>query len=95
MLNDIDLPSFEDADSIDNPMIVAHFNHPSGAEWWIVSGEEQLLVDNRKELLLFGVAKITDTEMGVFALSEIENVGAVRDTDWTPQGLFDVFPQWR
>lgn len=91
-VKEVSLPSFDDADSMSNPDIVAHFVHPSGAEWWVVSGEEQLLVDNRKEFLLFGMAKIEFQELGLFTLSELLSVGAVFDDFWEVKGLYDVFP---
>lgn len=92
MLDDVELISLNEVDDYENPLIVAHYTHPSGAEWHIIAGDP---INNNTDLLCFGVGKITVSEMGEFTLKEIINVGAIRDNEWTPKGLYDVFPQWK
>jgi hypothetical protein len=41
------------------------------------------------------VGKITMTEMGEFTLKQIIDAGAIRDSEWIPKGLYDVFPQFK
>ena len=90
--NNISLPNLDSVDGEENPLILAHFTHDSGAEWWICSGEYN---ENIDDILCFGVADIMVREMGIISIKQILSVGGVLDDSWTPIGLYDRFPNYK
>lgn len=94
--HNIRLPNIIETDNMDNPLILAHFTHPSGAEWHIIAGD-YIHNDNGgiMNIVLFGIGKITHEELGTFTLAELYSVGAEWDDGWEPLGLYDLHPEWR
>lgn len=84
--NGITLPSIEQADASDNPTAVCKFTN---GKWnWFVIGGKPLKND---DFYLYGLVEGIEKELGMFNLKQIQDVGAVLDSEFTPIGVFDIF----
>ena len=83
--NNIELPTIEDADEMDNPPIVARFTNGDW-DWYVLAGEK---LDN-DDYLLYGFVDGIHKELGSFTLSQIENVSATLTPDFENIGLYDL-----
>ncbi len=82
--NNIDLPTIEDADEINNPPVLAKFTNGDW-NWYVVAGNE---LDD--DYLLFGVVEGLHKEMGTFTLSQLETASAILTFDFDNIGLHDL-----
>ena len=83
--NNIELPTIENADEMDNPQIVARFTNGDW-DWYVLAGEK---LDNG-DYLLYGFVDGIHKELGAFTLSQIENVSATLTPDFENIGLYDL-----
>ena len=83
--DNIELPTIEDADEMDNPPIVARFTNGDW-DWYVLAGEK---LDN-DDYLLYGFVDGIHKELGSFTLSQIENVSATLTPDFENIGLYDL-----
>ena len=83
--NNIELPTIEDADEMDNPLIVAQFTNGDW-DWYVLAGEK---LDN-DDYLLYGFVDGINKELWSFTLSQIENVSATLTPDFENIGLYDL-----
>lgn len=84
-----ELPSIKDVDNEDNPLAIAHL---SNGEWdWYVLGGEEL---EGGDLYLFGLVNGIEKELGFFTFKEILKYGAIFDEDFSPIGVFDIYPDF-
>lgn len=69
------LPPLYSQESEADPMVVAKFFDPMGSwTWFVIEGEPQ----GDGDFLFFGLVDGFETELGYFALSELESVGKTR-----------------
>ena len=100
----IEVPPSEKSDNEENPLVVAHFfskvviegcPRPLDAHWFVIGGEQIELACGENEYMrdwhLFGLANIVCKELGYFTLSQILNLGAELDENWTPKGVYDIY----
>ena len=81
----IELPTIEEADEIDNPPVVAHFTNGYW-DWYVVAGEK---LENN-DYLLFGLVDGDYKEVGTFTLNQIEKVSAIFNPNFDAVGLYDL-----
>ena len=86
--NNIELPTIEDADEMDNPPIVVKFTNGQW-NWYIIGGDK---LDNG-DYLLYGLVDGMEKELGKFTLKEIETVSATLTPDFESIGLYDLKSQ--
>ena len=86
--NNIELPTIEDADEMDNPPIVARFSNGDW-DWYVLAGEK---LDNG-DYLLYGLVDGIHKELGTFTLSQIKDVSATLKPDFDSIGLYDLKSQ--
>lgn len=84
-----ELPSVENVDNQENPLAIAHFSNGKW-DWYVLGGEE---LDN-DDFYLFGLVNGIDKELGFFTLKQIQDVGAIFDEDFSPIGVFDIYPDF-
>lgn len=84
------LPSLDLVDEYENPQAIAHFTNPQGWEWFVIAGRKL----NENDYYLFGLVNGYDKELGYFTLNQILQAGAVYDMDFTPVGVFDIYPDF-
>lgn len=82
----IELPSMEEADSQENPIVKLHFSN--GAWDWFVIGAKSL---EDGDIYFLGLVNGFDKELGFFTLKQIEDVGAILDEDFQEIGVFDIY----
>lgn len=93
--HNVELMACKDVDNFDNPLIVSHLTHDSGAEWYIIAGDYIYNDNELRDIFLFGVCKIFDYELGHVSLSELLSVDVEWDNNWDVKGLYDVFPEFK
>jgi len=82
----IEIPSFEEADEEENPIVHVHFTN--GAWDWFVIGAKPL---KDGDLYFLGLVNGIEKELGFFSLSQIVGVGAIMDEDWEKIGVYDIY----
>lgn len=82
----IEIPTMEEADSQNNPIVKLHFTNGS---WdWFVIGAKSL---EDGDILFLGLVNGIEKELGFFSLKQIQNVGAKLDEDFQEIGVFDIY----
>lgn len=84
------LPSLEYVDEYENPQAIAHFRNQQGWDWYIIAGKEL----DTGDYYLFGLVNGIERELGFFTLNQILQAGAKYDIDFTPVGVFDIYPDF-
>lgn len=84
--NGIELPTIYDADASENPTAVCKFTNGNW-NWYIIGGRKFDNGDYDLYCLVDGIEK----ELGFASLFEIQSVGGVLDSEFTPIGVFDIF----
>ena len=82
------LPSLDLVDEYENPQVIAHFTNPQGWEWFVIAGKPL----GNEDFYLFGYVLGEFNELGYFTLNQILQVGAKYDTEFTPEGIYTLFP---
>lgn len=83
--NNIELPTIEDADKIDNPEVLAKFTNGDW-NWYVVAGDK---IKN-DDYLLFGLVEGMYVELGTFTLNQLNDVSATLTSDFDKIGLYDL-----
>lgn len=83
--NNIELPTIEDADEIDNPEVLAKFTNGDW-NWYVVAGDK---IKN-DDYLLFGLVEGMYVELGTFTLKQLNEVSATLTSDFDKIGLYDL-----
>ena len=84
------LPSLDLVDEYDNPQVIAHFTNQQGWDWYIIAGEPL----GNEDFYLFGLVNGYEKELGFFTLNQILHAGAKYDLNFTPVGVFDIYPDF-
>lgn len=84
--NDIELPTIESADAMENPTAVAKFTNNNWC-WFIIGGKPL----NDGDFYLYCLVDVIDKELGFATLKQILETGAVLDSDFEPIGVFDIY----
>ena len=88
--NNITLPSIEEADAMENPLAVAKFTNLGGWCWFVIGGRPL----NDGDYYLYGLVNGITKELGMFTLKQIQVAGAELDEDFTPVGVYDIYPDF-
>ena len=87
---DINLPSINDADNQDNPLVVAHFQKETNLfntwHWYVIGGDPLENGDYYLYTLVDGIY----LKLGMATLNELLKVGAELDVNWKPDGLYNI-----
>ena len=83
--NNIELPTIEDADEIDNPEVLAKFTNGDW-NWYVAAGDK---IKN-EDYLLFGLVEGIYNELGTFTLSQLKEASATLTSDFYKIGLYDL-----
>jgi len=86
VFNGIELPTMEEADSQENPIVKLHFSNGSW-DWYVIGAKA--LEDG--DLYFLGLVNGFDRELGFFTLNQIRDVGAEYDEDFQEIGVFDIY----
>jgi len=84
--NGIELPSFEEADEMENPIAYLHFDNGSW-DWYVIGAKEM----ENGDLYFLGLVNGIEKELGFFTLFQIQDVGAMLDEDWEEIGVYDIY----
>ena len=84
-----ELPSVEYVDSQENPLAIAHFSNGRW-DWYVLGGE----ILEGGDFYLFGLVNGIEKELGFFTLKQIQDIGATIDEDFSPIGVFDIYPDF-
>lgn len=84
------LPSLDLVDEQENPQAIAHFTNLKGWDWFIIAGREL----GEDDFYLFGLVNGIDKELGFFTLKQIKEAGGMYDIDFTPIGVYDIYPDF-
>ena len=86
------LPPLYSQETVEDPIVVAHFFNPSGqGDWYIIEGNKE-----EDDYILYGLCRIFEYEFGYVSLNELKSVkgpfglGIERDMYWTERPVSEV-----
>jgi len=91
------LPKLYSQETNPDPMVVAKFFTPDANwTWYVIEGSPEQTVQSDDDYIFFGLVVGLETELGNFALSDLQKVRGKlglpieRDMYWTPKPLSEV-----
>ena len=86
------LPPLYSQETVEDPIVVAHFFNPSGqGDWYIIEGNKE-----EDDYILYGLCHIFEYEFGYVSLNDLKSVkgpfglGIERDMYWTERPVSEV-----
>lgn len=90
-LNGIEVPGLYTTENDNDPIVKIHFTNPNGrGDWFVTEGQ----LESNGDWYFFGFVRSPlqpeFDELGYFTLSELQNAGIVKDTEWDSKPLSEA-----